>query len=161
MVVYEKEREAPKPPFYYKGEELFSIKTTVEISTAHRLLHHKGACNKLHGHNYYITAILGYSGLNSADMVMDFKDFKSIVENKVNEWDHKTVLNEKDPLVVILQRQASADATITLAGEPTAEKMAEVLHYALSCVFNRVIGAHELRVEVQETAGNIVSYGGK
>lgn len=71
-----------------------------EFEAAHHLLRYEGACAKVHGHSYklqvtvsgevYITGIL-----NATDhMVLDFKELKKIVEDKIIRTHDHADLNE-------------------------------------------------------------------
>ncbi len=64
-----------------------------EFDSAHFLPEYKGKCEALHGHTYKLVVKLkGYPG--SEGMIMDFVEFKNIVNEKViNVLDH-TCLND-------------------------------------------------------------------
>lgn len=59
-----------------------------EFCCAHRLPQHKGACYRLHGHNYRLE--IGITGpINDEGMIADFKQLKDLVnEHIIDKLDH-------------------------------------------------------------------------
>ena len=117
---------------------------------------HPGACKNLHGHTYNITVYLEAEELNSQGMVIDFSAIKETVGKMINElYDHKTVLQDTDPLVDVLSPYMSASLQ-TIPCAPTAENMAkQVFHKAQSVV---ALGVKVVRVDVEETKNSIAIY---
>ena len=113
---------------------MYKIKKKITISGSHRLnLSYKSPCQQLHGHNWNITVHCESNKLDKNGMIIDFSEIKRIV----NILDHKH-LNDIAPFNTI---------------NPTAENMA---HYLCVAIPNCV------KVEVEETDGNIAIYeGGK
>ena len=132
------------------------VQKTFSVCTAHRLMDHPGACKNLHGHNYNITVYLEAEELNSQGMVIDFSAIKETVGKMINElYDHKTVLQDTDPLVDVLSPYMSASLQ-TIPCAPTAENMAkQVFHKAQSVV---ALGVKVVRVDVEETKNSIAIY---
>jgi 6-pyruvoyltetrahydropterin/6-carboxytetrahydropterin synthase len=63
------------------------------FDAAHYLTNYKGKCEKLHGHTYKLHVTLKGS-VQKSGMVIDFAEFKKIVEEHVlNKLDH-TLLND-------------------------------------------------------------------
>lgn len=82
---------------------MYGIKKTFEISAAHQLdLSYPSKCTNLHGHNWLVTVYCRSRVLDANDMVVDFTQIKTRVQDKL---DHK-VLND------------------VLAFNPTAENIA-------------------------------------
>jgi len=71
-----------------------------EFEAAHHLLNYEGACARVHGHSYKLQVTVSgevYTTrlLNATDhMVLDFKDLKKIVEDKIIRTHDHADLNE-------------------------------------------------------------------
>jgi 6-pyruvoyltetrahydropterin/6-carboxytetrahydropterin synthase len=72
---------------------MFEASVEVEFSAAHRLREYAGACERLHGHNYRVMAVVAGERLGPAGMLVDFKDLKRDLASIVNTLDHHC-LNE-------------------------------------------------------------------
>lgn len=75
---------------------MFLLTKEFHFEAAHHLLGYDGACANVHGHSYKLQVTVGgdiadkNSDIASDCMVMDFKDLKSIVEEKViKKFDHQ------------------------------------------------------------------------
>ncbi|MBF0481575.1 MAG: 6-carboxytetrahydropterin synthase [Desulfovibrionaceae bacterium] len=71
---------------------VFEITVTGGFCAAHRLPGHAGACARVHGHNFAVTARLSAPDTGEPDrsgMVMDFLDIKAILDSVLGELDHK------------------------------------------------------------------------
>lgn len=132
------------------------VQKTFSVCTAHRLMDHPGACKNLHGHNYNITVYFEAGVLDDHGMVIDFGAIKETVGKMINElYDHKTVLQDTDPLVDVLSPYMFASLQ-TMPCAPTAENMAkQVFHKAQSVV---ALGVKVVRVDVEETKNSIAIY---
>lgn len=98
----------------------------LRISAGHRLLHHDGKCARPHGHNYEISvAVTGE--LTVEGWVVDKGEITAVVE----EWDHRFLVEEGDPLVEAFEASGDGDALVVLDHPPTAEVMAVVLERRL------------------------------
>ena len=70
-----------------------------EFESAHHLLGYDGACANIHGHSYKMqVTVSGYldhdcKPIASDCMVIDFKDLKRIVEDKIISTHDHTILN--------------------------------------------------------------------
>lgn len=67
----------------------FEITVRSEFSSAHRLLHYRGRCEELHGHNWKVEAIFFTEKLDKKGMVLDFKRAKERLNGVLKELDHK------------------------------------------------------------------------
>jgi 6-pyruvoyltetrahydropterin/6-carboxytetrahydropterin synthase len=72
-----------------RGE--ISIEFTFD--TGHRIVGHKGKCARLHGHTYKIH-VMAAGPVKDPGFVVDFGDIKAVV----NEWDHRFLVWDQDPL---------------------------------------------------------------
>ena len=68
-----------------------SVKGT--FAAAHNLVNYRGACERLHGHNYTVTLVVGTNSLNRFSMVADFRVLKDALRRAFEVLDH-TYLNE-------------------------------------------------------------------
>ena len=109
---------------------MFTIKKTFHLAYAHRLMHHKGKCKNLHGHNALVEVTLKARKLNSQKMVMDFTELARIMKKWLDDnLDHKVILSKKDPLLKLLQKEGQD--CFTTEQNPTAEILAELIFKAL------------------------------
>jgi 6-pyruvoyltetrahydropterin/6-carboxytetrahydropterin synthase len=107
------------------------ITKTMEWDMGHRLMHHDGKCHNLHGHRYQIE--LGITGPldEGTGMIVDYAQIKAFLKDIIEPWDHKMMLNEKDPIMAI-RGLDGAYGIITVPWEPTAENISRyVLQKAL------------------------------
>lgn len=91
---------------------------TVEsgFAAAHSLREYDGKCEHLHGHNWKVQVVLSAEKLDRLGMVMDFRDVKGLVEEVLDDLDHRH-LNELDDF-----REQN----------PTTENIARILYERLS-----------------------------
>jgi 6-pyruvoyltetrahydropterin/6-carboxytetrahydropterin synthase len=151
---------------------LHSITLTHTTETGHRIPGHqngKGKCARLHGHSYRFEVTLAAEVLEGG-FVADFGDVKALLD----EWDHRMLLWDDDPLVVMDGWSESAreqdlegvvpSATSALEGTlgvlrvpfiPTAENMAEYLARRMVNEFDTVMFAE---VQVYETTKTCASF---
>lgn len=101
------------------------------FEAAHRLLGHKGKCARLHGHSYVATVVLSGRGLDEHGMLVDFGDMKDTIGKWIDKnWDHSTILSNKDPLLYTDTSNEELFGHNPYAmgdKNPTAENMAEEL----------------------------------
>lgn len=103
------------------------------IDAAHRVVGHDGKCARLHGHTYGFEVTVRAGELMPIGFVVDF----AIIKEAINEWDHRTILWDQDPLTCYLQPgpqlaedlgEAEDDAgVVRVPFNPTAEAMAEFM----------------------------------
>lgn len=92
---------------------------------AHVLKDHDGPCKNIHGHTYelFITIRgepIRLEGNPANGMVMDFKEFKDIVQREIiSKFDHAFVVGPNSPFAT----NAVSDKTIVLSSEPTSENL--------------------------------------
>ena len=90
---------------------MFELAVKTEFSAAHRLREYEGACERLHGHNYKVDAVVCGEQLNKLGMLVDFKEVKAALAEIVGVFDHQ-FLNEIEPFD---------------AANPSAENIAKVV----------------------------------
>lgn len=78
---------------------MYEITWSGTFSAGHRIPNHKGGkgkCARLHGHTYHVDVSLVTDELDDDGFVVDFGEIKALV----NEWDHRLLLWEDDPLAI-------------------------------------------------------------
>ena len=96
---------------------------------AHALLNYDGLCKNIHGHSYKLLVTVEGTPLKKENhpkdgMVMDFKDLKKIVKEKIiTPLDHALVLNEKTPQEVVLVLQNNYEKLVIKPYQSTCENM--------------------------------------
>lgn len=73
---------------------MFQVTKEFEFSAAHHLTKYKGKCEQPHGHNYKLAVTVG-GQLNEDDIVIDFLDIKTIVQEQVLQKLDHTNLNDQ------------------------------------------------------------------
>lgn len=117
----------------------------IRISSGHRLQQHDGKCRRPHGHNYEISVQVTGT-LTDAGWVVDKGDITRVID----EWDHRFLLEQGDPLISALEQSGDEDAVVVLEHPPTAEVMALVLEKKLLATLPDTVSA--VSVSVRETA---------
>jgi len=72
---------------------MFTARVRDSFSSAHRLRGYEGDCERLHGHNYKVEAIVQSTEIDSMGIVMDFRDLKNLLKEVLSTLDHQ-YLNE-------------------------------------------------------------------
>lgn len=116
----------------------------IRISAGHRLLHHDGKCSRPHGHNYHISVEI-HGTLSEEGWVVDKGDVTTIID----EWDHKFLVEEGDPLINAFADSGDADSLVVLEHPPTAEVMAVLLEERMLESFPDTVS--DVSVSVRET----------
>jgi 6-pyruvoyltetrahydropterin/6-carboxytetrahydropterin synthase len=75
---------------------MYEITIETHFSSAHRLRHYNGECERLHGHNWDVRVSIASEKLSGLGMVMDFKDLKVKTNRLIDRFDHQ-YLNEVPP----------------------------------------------------------------
>jgi len=96
--------------------KMYKLNIETHFSSAHRLRHYNGECERLHGHNWDVRVTIASEKLDDLGMVMDFKELKDETNRLVDEFDHQ-YLNEVPPFTEL---------------NPTTENIAKYLFDELS-----------------------------
>jgi len=105
---------------------MFSITREFHFCYGHRLLGYDGKCAHPHGHNGRVEITLESETLDARGMVLDFSELKRIVNDWLEEnFDHKMVLAENDPLVPVLA--AMHEPMFLMPCPPTAESLSKLI----------------------------------
>lgn len=124
------------------------ISVEFTFDAGHRIVGHKGKCARLHGHTYKIH-VMAAGPINDPGFVVDFGDIKDLV----NEWDHKMLLWDKDPLCENEWLQPH-DGLVRLDFNPTAENMSRWLALTIAEKFS----LESVMVELWETPNAMARY---
>jgi 6-pyruvoyltetrahydropterin/6-carboxytetrahydropterin synthase len=135
---------------------MYSITRYHDISCGHRVVGHESKCAHLHGHNYRIhfevKTIPGTgAGLDGVGRIVDFSVIKStLCQWLEDEWDHKMLLWEQDPLADWLWHNDHRGVYCT-PFNPTAENMARFLVETLAPALLEEHGVYLARCTIEET----------
>ena len=104
----------------------YVVTKVIDFCYGHRLLNYEGKCRYLHGHNGRVEIDITTDKLDNRGMAYDFTDIKQVIKAWIDkELDHKMLLNEKDPVLPILQEMK--DPLFVFQGNPTAENIAKLI----------------------------------
>ncbi|MEW5951283.1 MAG: 6-carboxytetrahydropterin synthase [Elusimicrobia bacterium] len=132
--------------------EKYSVKKIFDIAYAHRLLNYKGKCENLHGHNGKIEIKIESANLDEEEMVADFNEIKEKAGKWLNDnLDHKTILCQKDPLVVLFKN--TNQKLFLTEKNPTAEILCKIIYDNISA-----LGLKVKSVKFWETETSAASY---
>ncbi len=117
---------------------MFRIEKRFTIPIGHRLSKHKGRCSSIHGHNFTILVGIANFELDENDMLIDFSELKSLVNNIIDSYDHALLVNKTDlewlgPLTEKLNLRAHKFDNKNY--DPTAERLSEQLFLKLKAIF--------------------------
>lgn len=117
---------------------MYELKIIEWFSAGHFLRQYRGKCENLHGHNWKVEVIVSGKNLGQADMLIDFSELKKILQQVLQQLDHR-LLNEVKPFDRI---------------NPTAENIAAYIFNQLiknKKYFRRRVRLKEVRVWENET----------
>lgn len=140
---------------------MLTVTKTVRFDAAHILTNHQGMCRNLHGHTYRVDVSVRHVPTAPepnapADMVIDFKDLKKVIEETVvSRFDHAFIYNEtssaEGDIASVVAKHGMR--TVALPWRSTAENLARHFFTELSA---RVPGISS--VKVWETPDSCAEY---
>ena len=131
---------------------MYTVTKEVHFCYGHRLLHHKGKCRHLHGHNATAVIRLESAQLDMMGMVCDFSDIGAYVKQWINgEIDHNMLMSRDDPLLPVLQQ--AGERVYVMQDNPTAENIAKLIFDYVEAG-----GFPVAEVSIFETASALASY---
>lgn len=168
----------------------YTVIRSHEICAGHRVVGHESKCRHLHGHNYkfhfkvapkrvesenYIPGAKGFSvegKLDNVGRVIDFSVVKTTLCQWLEDnWDHKFLAFEKDPLIRALYYATPTDINATLYDmytfqqsvvflpfNPTAENLAA---YMVDVIGPQLLDEHGVQLvecTIEETSKCHVNY---
>jgi 6-pyruvoyltetrahydropterin/6-carboxytetrahydropterin synthase len=105
---------------------MFTISRKFSFCYGHRLFNYDGKCSHLHGHNAKVKVTFRGSELDDDGMLLDFSKIKRLIGSWLDDnFDHRVILYEKDPLADLLLQKN--EPVYILATNPTAENLAKVI----------------------------------
>ena len=121
---------------------MFELTVKAEFEAAHQINGYNGKCQRLHGHNWTVEAIVNGTELDELGMLIDFKVLKAELNNVLDELDHR-YLNDLDMFKI---------------KNPTAENLAKYIFDTLaeSKIFNT--NAKLTAIRVYESPKSCVTY---
>lgn len=136
-----------------------TVTKTVKFDAAHILTNHAGLCKNLHGHTYRVDVSVAQTD-ESKDMVIDFKDLKSLAHEIIcDRFDHAFIYNtasegEREIAAVV---EKHGMRTVALPFRSTAENLARYFYGELE---SRISGLKSVRVwETQESFAEFTKEG--
>lgn len=122
-----------------------------DFSAGHRVYGHESKCAHLHGHNYRVHFTVKGEELDAVGRVLDFSAIKEKLCNWLEDnWDHKFLAWEKDPIGEELAKQDPAGVVI-VPFNPTAENMARYLVEVVGPAQLEHTGVKLIHVAIDET----------
>ncbi len=79
---------------------MYELMIESKFAAAHQLRGYKGACEKLHGHNWRVTVAVTAERLNDIGIAIDFHDLKKSLREVLDQLEH-TFLNDIFPFTQI------------------------------------------------------------
>lgn len=121
----------------------------LKADIAHQVYGHENKCKDLHGHEYWFEVFTRGESLDSIGRVVDYSMIKSIIGSWIDlNWDHGTILWEKDPLAEWFSRR-------TVVAEVSEEEDEEYDHQR---VISPLFGKKFFALPFNPTAENIASH---
>lgn len=75
---------------------MYTLKVEGAFEAAHRVAGYPGKCDRLHGHNWVVQAVIQGTELDELGMLVDFKQAKRALSEVLDRFDHR-FLNELQP----------------------------------------------------------------
>jgi 6-pyruvoyltetrahydropterin/6-carboxytetrahydropterin synthase len=110
---------------------MYRLEKRFTFPMGHRLCKHDGACFNFHGHNYVVLVGLKSPTLNENDMIMDFSHLKESLSLIFETLDHAFMISDSDKETIRNLKKLKLKV-IPVPYDPTAERMAEQLYYAIN-----------------------------
>ncbi len=120
---------------------MYEVTSEVSFSGAHKLRDYNGPCERIHGHNWLVKAIVRSKNLDNIGIGVDFKVLRSNLRQAVDVFDHSDLNEVLDPLGL----------------NPSSENIARYIFEKLEQKLNND-SVTVYRVEVFETPGNSAAY---
>ena len=92
----------------------------VFFEATHRLIHYRGKCFRLHGHQWRVEIWIEGTADERTGIVLDYNCIKEVV----GQFDHQVILNAEDPMVASIE---AFHPVVTTPGDPTSELLAALI----------------------------------
>ena len=119
----------------------YLVKVEGRFAAAHAVRGYDGSCERLHGHNFAVTAVTEAATLNEIGIAVDFKELSKHLDDVLDVLDHQN-LNE---LPAFSTRNATAENVAAFVYERLAPQV-------------EALGAKLRRVTVEESPKYAASY---
>lgn len=121
---------------------MYELTVRAAFEAAHFIDGYDGKCARLHGHNWFVEAVVRGNELDGLGMLVDFKTIKTELNKILDDFDHR-YLNELETFA---------------KDNPTAENLARKIFERLAAS-NIFSGATKLyAVKVYESPNSCVTY---
>jgi 6-pyruvoyltetrahydropterin/6-carboxytetrahydropterin synthase len=70
---------------------MFEVTVEDSFAAGHYLRNYKGKCENPHGHNYKVRVTLAGRELDTAGLLLDFKDLKEVMRPVIDRLDHQMI----------------------------------------------------------------------
>lgn len=131
---------------------MYTLKLRHHFDAAHKLNDYNGACANLHGHRWEVEVIIKSKELQSNEMIIDFKELKSII----NHLDHNIILKDcQENNIMIKAIQESGLKLLVTDFKPTAENLSK---YLQEMIKRGVREGVEVSVTVWESPDASITY---
>ena len=140
------------------------------FSAGHFITYDRDVCERLHGHNYRVTAEVD-GPLDENHYVVDFIALRDTLKAIVDELDHHMLLPTQHPLIKVVADEVEVEATfrdrrwvfprgdciLLEIPNTTSELLARYIAGRLSDDLARLTGTRpeHIRIEVDECFGNV------
>lgn len=128
-----------------------------DFSYGHRVCNHESKCAHLHGHNGRVTFYCEADILDDVGRVIDFSEIKRLSNWLEDNWDHKFLIFEEDPLAQSL-KALDPNGVVEVAFNPTSENCATYLLEVVGPLLMSGTGVELKKVEFMETRKCGVSF---
>lgn len=106
---------------------MYQVTKQFSLSYGHRLIKHKGKCERYHGHNGLIEVVCEGPELNENRTLIDFDIISRALKTWIDdEFDHRMILNQADPMTELLKKKG--EKYFEMPDDPTAEALAKVIY---------------------------------
>jgi len=114
---------------------MYELKVVSEFAAAHKLKGYDGECEKLHGHNWRVEAVVVADTLDSVGLAVDFKELKQWLNGILDGLDH-LYLNELEPFQ---------------SDNPSSENLARfIFHELQGCIASYAEGGDGRGIDVKK-----------
>ena len=156
--------------------ERYTVRVTKDylvFCSGHFITYHGNECERLHGHNYRVTAEVD-ADLDSNHYVFDFIALKNIMRELTDELDHYMLVPTRSKLIAVEERSGSIrvrfrDKEWVFPREdcvllPIENTTAELLATYLAGRLREELGTRHrfepdtVRIEVEESFGQVARY---
>jgi 6-pyruvoyltetrahydropterin/6-carboxytetrahydropterin synthase len=128
----------------------------IQFAAGHRVFGHEGKCRYLHGHNFVALVTAAADDLDAVGRVIDFGVLKERIGGWIERaWDHGFIVWQDDAEARRALDAVEGQKTYLLAGNPTAENLADHLLRVVGPDMLAGTGVRLVKVTLHETENGI------